>query len=199
VALGALPGLAASATPLSDAAKMFLGPAGAALMTLGAAVSASGNNMGQALSGSRNLYALAEQGDLPAFLARVYPGYRTPVTAVVVTAGVSLGLALSGGFAALAGASAVSRLMVYASTCAATLRLRHPRFSGLVDPPRFVVPFGPLIPLLAIVISLSILGGATMTQLRVGGLALAAGAVLYWVARRPSAASPAAAPRTEHT
>ena len=68
VALGTLPGLAASRTPLADAAVLFMGGTGAALLTLGAVLSTTGNNMGQALSGSRNLFALAEQGDLPRVL-----------------------------------------------------------------------------------------------------------------------------------
>ena len=130
VAIGTLPNLATSSTPLASAAAIFLGAGGAALMTFGATMSASGNNMGQALSGTRNLYALAEHGDLPAIFARVHPRYRTPVTAVIVTAGVSLLLALSGRFAALAAASAISRLIVYVFTCAATIRLRQPRFAG---------------------------------------------------------------------
>ncbi len=59
------PGLAASKTPLADASLLFMGASGAILLTIGAVFSTTGNNMGQALSGSRNLYALAEQGDLP--------------------------------------------------------------------------------------------------------------------------------------
>ena len=55
----------------------------------------TGNNVGQALSGSRNLFALAEQGDLPA-LARIHPVYRTPWVAIVFTSAVSLALALTG-------------------------------------------------------------------------------------------------------
>ena len=89
--------------------------------------------MGQALSGSRNLFALAEQGDLPRFFGRVHPRFRTPVNADLVTAGVSLVLALSGTFAAMAAASAISRLVVYVATCAATLRLRSPRFARRVS------------------------------------------------------------------
>ena len=81
VAVGTLPGLAVSKTPLIDAAAAFLGPGGAAMITIGAVISASGNNMGGALSGSRNLFALAEQGDLPSFFGRVHPRYRTPVNA----------------------------------------------------------------------------------------------------------------------
>jgi hypothetical protein len=43
----------------------------------------------------------------------------------------------------------------------------------------FVVPFGPTIPLAAILIAVAILAGATSMQLRAGTGALAAGAVLY--------------------
>jgi APA family basic amino acid/polyamine antiporter len=189
VALGTLPGLAKSATPLADSAHVFLGSAGAALLTFGVVVSASGNNMGHALSGSRNLFALAEQGDLPPFFGRVHPEYRTPVNAILITAAVALTLALSGRFAALAAVSAVSRLVVYLFTCAASLRLRDPRFAASVDPPRFVVPFGPVIPSLAIVFAFGILAGATPAQLSAGGYALAAGAVLFLIAVRSTAAN----------
>jgi basic amino acid/polyamine antiporter, APA family len=199
VALGTLPTLATSPTPLADAASLFLGAGGAAMMTLGSTVSASGNNIGGAISGSRNLFALAEQGDLPPFFGRVHPRFRTPVNAILVTAGVSLALALSGRFAALAAVSAVSRLVVYVFTCAATLRLRHPRFRSQVRPAGFVVPLGPVIPALAIVIALTILAGATPVQLRAGVYALATGAVLYLAALRWPGSLRATEPRTENT
>ena len=184
VAVGTLPGLATSRTPLADAAALFMGAAGAGLITIGAVISTTGNNMGQALSGSRNLYALAEQGDLPAFFGRVHPSFRTPYTAIVVTAAVALALALSGTFAVLATASAISRLIVYVATCASTLRLRGRQFADTVKPPTFVVPGGPIIPLLAIGISLTIIAGASRTQLIGGAWAIAAGTVLYVVATR---------------
>jgi amino acid transporter len=182
VAIGTLSTLASSATPLASAATQFLGPSGAAMMTLGAVVSTLGNNMGQALSGPRNLFALAEQGDLPAFFGRVHPRFRTPVNAILVTASVSLVLAVSGTFAALAAASAISRLVVYVATCASTLRLRSPQFEGRLAPALFTVPLGPLVPAAAIVIALAILAGASTLQLLSGFGALAAGALLYLMA-----------------
>jgi amino acid transporter len=188
VALGTLPELSHSKTPLADSAATFLGAAGAALLTIGAVLSTSGNNMGQALSGSRNLFALAEQGDLPAFFGRVHPRYRTPVTAILITAGVALVLGLSGTFARLALVSAVSRLVVYVFTCAATLRLRSPEFAAEVKPPAFVVPFGPTIPAAATLIALATLAGARREQLVAGAVALLAGAVLFVVAVRSTRA-----------
>ncbi len=84
----------------------------------------------------------------------------------------------------MAAASAISRLLVYVATCASTIRLRDPRFAGRVNPATFVVPFGPVIPLAAILISLAILFGATTLQLTAGLGAIIAGAVLYVIAVR---------------
>ena len=188
VALGTLPDLAAAKTPLADAAAVFLGAGGAAMITVGAICSTGGNNMGQALSGSRNLYALAEQGDLPAFFGRVHPRFRTPANAVLVTAGISLVLAVTGTFVTMAAASAITRLIVYLATCAAAIRLRNPRFASSVKPATFVLPGGPLIPLAAMAIALAILAGATALQLSSAVGAIAAGAVLYLVAVRGAGA-----------
>jgi len=184
VALGTLPGLAASRTPLADAAALFMGGTGAALLTLGAVLSTTGNNMGQALSGSRNLFALAEQGDLPRVFGWVHPQFRTPVNAILVTSAVSLALALSGRYSDLALVSAISRLLVYVATCASVLRLRSAEFSGRVNPPTFVVPFGPVIPGAAIAIAVAMLAGARREQLIAGIVSLLVGAVLYLIAVR---------------
>jgi APA family basic amino acid/polyamine antiporter len=173
---------------------MFMGAAGAVLITVGAVFSTSGNNMGQALSGSRNLFALAEQGDLPAWFGHVHPRYRTPSNAILLTAGVAFVLAATGSFATMAAASAISRLLVYVMSCAALLRLRSPRFGNqrepvevngvLVNPASFRVAGGPVIPGLAILIGMAILAGATPQQLQSGTWALVAGAVLYFIAVR---------------
>ncbi|HEX6973251.1 MAG TPA: APC family permease [Vicinamibacterales bacterium] len=182
VTIGTLPSLATSKTPLADSAALFLGAAGAAMITLGAVFSTSGNNVGQALSGSRNLYALAEQGDLPPFFGRVHPRFHTPANAIIVTSVVSLLLAVSGTFQTMAAASAISRLVVYVATCASVLQLRKARFDGVVRPAGFIVPGGPVIPLVAIVIALGILAGATRVQLIAGAATIAAGAVLFAIA-----------------
>ena len=178
VSLGTLPGLAASRTPLADAAALFMGGSGALLMTAGATVSMTGNNMGQALSGSRNLYALAEQGDLPRLFGRVHPRFQTPDFAIVFTSLVALVLALSGSFVAMAAASAVARLLVYAGTCASVLVLRREGRAA------FTIPGGPVVPVVALVVSVAILYGASALQLQVGIVAIAVGAALFLAARR---------------
>jgi amino acid transporter len=177
-AVGIFPGLATSKTPLADAAALYLGAGGALLMTTGAAVSMSGNNMGQALSGSRNLFALAEQGDLPRSFGHIHARFRTPDFAIMFTSAVVLTLALSGSFVTLAKTSALARLIVYASTCAAVLALRR---SGRAP---FTIPFGPVVPILALIASIGIAFGADALQRQTGLIALAVGAVLYFIARK---------------
>ena len=99
-------------------------------ISAGSVVSMTGNNLGAVLTGSRMLFALAENGELPRWFATIHPRYRTPSNAIIFTTLVALGLALSGSFVILAVASAVARLVAYTGACAATLRLRHPTFSG---------------------------------------------------------------------
>lgn len=197
VATGVLPDLGASRTPLADGAAIFIGAAGALMISIGSAVSMTGNNMGQILNGSRTLFALAENGDLPKWFAKVHPAYRTPSNAILFTAVVALTLALTGSFVALAAVSAIARLVMYLAVCASTLVLRrHDReiaaqvgshfsdLDGAVAPAKFTVPLGPVIPVVASIVALGILAGASQAQLTAGAAALAAGAVLYFVATR---------------
>ena len=201
VATGVLPDVAATRTPLADGAAIFMGASGALLISAGAVVSMAGNNMGQILNGSRSVFALAENGDLPRWFARVHDRYRTPSNAILFSATVALVLALTGSFVTLAAVSAIARLVMYLAVCIATLVLRRrdreiaaqvgAHFSapegmpgGPVAPAQFTVPLGPVIPILASVVAFAILAGATQQQLIAGAAALAAGAVLYAIARR---------------
>ena len=190
VAAGTLRDLPTSTTPLADASLLFMGSAGALLVSAGSVVAMAGNNVGQVLTGSRMLFALAEHGELPRFFGTIHRRYRTPANAIAFTTIVALGLALSGSFTVLAVSSALARLVTYVGACAATLRLRRPSFQGIVKSARFVIPMGPLVPSLAIGASLAMVAGATRNQLLGGLTAAAAGAVLFvanerwWIPRK---------------
>jgi basic amino acid/polyamine antiporter, APA family len=188
VAQGVLPNLADHATPIADAAAAFMGSAGALLIGIGSVVSMTGNNAGQVLSGSRMIYALAERGQLPPVLARLHPRFRTPVNAIVFTSAVALALALSGSFAAIAVVSALARLLMYAGSAAATLKLRSAApSSGEVKPAAFTAPFGPTAPIVAMCVCAALAAGATRAQMLGGAAALIVGAGLYAVAPSTSA------------
>jgi len=183
VATGVLPDLAASRTPLADGAAIFMGAIGALVVSVGSILSMTGNNMGQVLTGSRSLFALAENGDLPRWFGRVHRTYQTPANAVRFTAGVALILALTGSFVQLAAVSAVARLVMYLAVCTATLVLRRRTPDEVMGPAEFTAPLGPLVPILASLVALGILFGATPTQLTYGAAALLAGAILFAIAR----------------
>ena len=90
---------------------------------------------------------------------------------------------------ALAAVSAIARLVMYLAVCASTLVLRkHDREiaapAGAVAPAKFTVPMGPVVPIIASIVALGILAGASQAQLTAGAAALAAGAVLFFVATR---------------
>ena len=195
VATGVLPDVTATRTPLADGAAIFMGAAGALMISVGAVVSMAGNNMGQILNGSRTVFALAEHGDLPRWFGFVHPTHRTPSNSILFSAIVALVLALTGSFVTLAAVSAIARLVMYLAVIMATLVLRKrdreiaaqvgAHFSDpdrVVAPAQFTVPFGPVIPILASVVALGILVGATQQQLIAGAAALGAGAVLYAIA-----------------
>jgi len=181
VTAGTLPGVAASETPVADAAAVFLGPLGGMLVAIGGLVSIAGANAGTMLAGPRVTYALAESGQVPGWFGHVSERFRTPDVSIVIYAAIALGLALSGSFEQMAKVSAVARLIFYLATCAAVPVLR--RHTAEVE--GFRLPGGPIIPALAVLVAAAIIMGADAVSLASGGVALVIGAVLYRLAARP--------------
>jgi APA family basic amino acid/polyamine antiporter len=184
VALGTLPDLASDKTPIASAAARFLGPAGAALMTVAAILSTLGSESALVLVGPRILYAFARAGRLPAALSRIHPVNRTPHVAIAVFSAAALGASLAGSFAWLAAVSAIARLVFSAATCLAVpiLRRRMPRGE-------FRAPGGLFVPLAAAALCLWLLTGIHRGQALAGAGALAAGCLLYLAGRRSARAA----------
>lgn len=113
VTMATLPGLAGSATPLSDAAQRFLGPFGSAAIALAALVSAYGYLSANLLHAPRVAFALADNGDFPGVLGTVHPRFHTPYVSILVYAVILFIFSALGNFQWNAMLSAVSRLGVY--------------------------------------------------------------------------------------
>jgi APA family basic amino acid/polyamine antiporter len=180
VAIGTVPNLGASPTPLADAAAMMLGPVGGLILTVGAVLSVLGTNNNTVLAGPRYLYALAEMGKLPPVFAKVHPRFRTPHVAILTQTGVALLLMLTGTAEELAVLSATARLATYIGTAAAVpvLRRKLPATERTIR-----LPGGPLIPVAALAICLLFLSAAEKKNWIAGGIALAVGAAIYLVPR----------------
>lgn len=180
VCIGTLPGLAGSKRPLADAAAAFSGPAGAAVMAAGLVVSLAGNLNVLVLSASRILFAMGEQGDLPAPLARLHPRFRTPVAAVIWTSAAMLALTLSGTYVYLVTVSTLSRLVAYLATCGSVPRLRRQEEAPVA---LFATPGGVPMALLGVVVCLWLFSSSTWLEARDTMLATAFGFVLFGVTR----------------
>jgi APA family basic amino acid/polyamine antiporter len=180
VCQGTLPGLSGDPTPVADAARNFMGSAGAGLMVLGAVLSTTGTNSTILLVGPRMLYALAQGGQLPSIFGRVHRRFRTPHVAIVSFTAIVLVLALSGTFALLAALNAVARLLYSVTTCAAVPVLRRRNMQGEHS---FTLPFGVLIPALGVLASLFLLSGVTRTQALMGTAGILSGAAVYFALR----------------
>ena len=111
--------------PLATAARVFLGPQGAALIAAGALLSVYGYLSGQFVSAPRLPFALAAQADFPVGLASVHPRFRTPYVSIVVYAVLVLGLSVAASFRWNAALSAVARLFTYGVVCGSLLVLRQ--------------------------------------------------------------------------
>ncbi|MEO8449039.1 MAG: APC family permease, partial [Gemmatimonadota bacterium] len=147
VAQGILgPALAgAGETPLVSVARVTLGAAGATLLTVAVGLSAAGFLSADVLTGPRVLYALALDGLLPRPLSAVHPTFRTPAVAIVVYAALAALFAISGTFARLAFISAAATLLSYLVCSIGVLRLRSRGIRGEQVP--FIVPGGPIVPI----------------------------------------------------
>ncbi len=151
VAIGTLPELAESKTPLADSAGKFLGNFGAAFITVGALISVLGNLNGGFLATSRIPFAMAEQKELPQIIGRTHKKFNTPYISILLTSLVIFVFTLQTSFYAALTISTITRLIVYATTCAAL-----PVFRNRKDAPeaKFIAPFG----IAATVLSLLLIG-----------------------------------------
>jgi APA family basic amino acid/polyamine antiporter len=183
VTISVAPDIAGSKTPLADVALILMGTAGAAVLTLGAVFSISGNLTSSMLSAPRMLYAMGKLGSLPAWFGVIHPRYQTPSNAILFYAAFSIVLALSGGFVFLAVMSTVVRLMVYVM-CIATLPVLHKKHAEYEG--QFRLYGGMLVPVVAFIVSIWLMTHASLKSWVATGVFMILGGVLYYITNRRS-------------
>jgi len=137
-------------TPLAAAATQVFGDWGGKMLIAGAVISIYSTLSGDLLGGPRIVFASALDGNLPKFLGKVHPKYKTPYTAIIFSAIVIGGFAVTATFEGLATVATGSLLLVDLGVILALFRLR--KRDGLPKEGEFRLPFGPVIPLLGCVI-----------------------------------------------
>lgn len=151
ITISLLPLESMSDRPLATAAERMVGRAGASFIAVGVLLSCFGYLSANLLGFPRLLFSLAENGDVPGWLGRVHPRFRTPSAAILVFALFLYFFSLAGSFEWNLVISAIARLGYYGSVCAALPVLR--RKPG-APPAEFRLPLGDLIACVAVVISL---------------------------------------------
>jgi len=188
VCIGTVPELAESTKPLADAATSFLGTAGGAIITAGAAISILGNLSIIVLAAPRIPFAMAELGQLPRVFSAVHPKYKTPHISIMLSGAMMLVLSLSGSFLEALTISTLARLFSYLAACAALPVLRR-----RADAPAalFRAPGGVVLSVLAVVLSVWLLSNVSWDEGRNTIVAALFGLVCYigmrcWDRRRVS-------------
>ena len=137
--------IATSQRPASDAIALVLGHAGAAIVSLGMAISMLVAMNGTIMSGGRMPYAMAKDGYFFAALAQVHPRFHTPSVALVIQAILaSVLLLLGGNFRQFFSLAIFSEWLFYLLTVGALFVFRW-REPNATRPYRaWGYPFGPL-------------------------------------------------------
>ena len=181
VCIGVLPNLANSQRPLADASYQFLGTVGPTIISVGALVSIFGTLNVIMLACTRLPFAMATQGQLPAPLARVHERFRTPHVSILISAIAALMIALPGTFIYAVKITVITRVIVYASTCAALPILR--RRSLAETPDSFRAPGGVPIAIFCVLLCLWLLISSEWREARDVVIATAIGLLIFVITR----------------
>ena len=158
-------GLVSNLNPVASASARFLGSFGGILVSIGILISILGINAAQSFMTPRLATALAKDNLFPKSMGK-YNKRGVPPVAIIVSMIITIPIALSGSFAELAIISSISRFAQYLPTCLSVivLRKRKPDMER-----NFKVPFGLVIPVIAIVVSIWVLAQSSLEQI-LGGL-----------------------------
>ena len=167
--------------PLADAAAGIAGSPGRELLLAGASISVFGSMVVGTICAPRTFFLMAQDGLLPASLARVHRRFQTPHLSITVAIALMFLLAATGAFRGLAALSVVSILLVYLAICIGALRLRYTRPP---QPGAFRARGGPTVAILGMTVISWLLASAERSDLAaLAGLLLVAG-LYYFLATR---------------
>ena len=185
VIISVLPAPLMTDRPMATAAQLMFGPWGARAVSVGVLVSSYGYLSANILGFPRILFAQAEHGDMPRWVAAVHEKFRTPHVAVVIFAICLWSFSLIGSFQWNVAISAMARLIYYASVCAALPVLRRKKN---VPEAHFRLPWGTVLAVLAVAVSLLLFPKLDSRGLLVMGvLAVCIIVNSVWAARRGQA------------
>jgi amino acid transporter len=129
-------------------AEKIVGPAGATILLITAAISCFGGVSADVMATPRSLFAGANDGLFPKFLGKVHPKFATPYVAVTIYGSLIFIFSVSGGFRQLAILASAAILLVYLAVILATIKLRV-KSPGTAEK-TFKAPGGLIVPFIGI-------------------------------------------------
>lgn len=170
-------GILQSNAPVQDAFVQMVGPAGKWIISIGALISILGLNMGDSLMIPRYGASISDEGLLPKVIAK-QNSKGAPYVAIITSAVITIALLFSGSFEQLAELSVVFRFIQYIPTALAVIWLRKKDMPNI---PSFKVPFGPVIPIIAVIVSIWMVAAADLTNLIAGAIGIVVATVMYFI------------------
>jgi amino acid transporter len=175
--LAIAPTVEGDANALAAAAEAIAGPAGAIVIAVAAACSISANTLSGGIVTPRLTFGMAEQGLLPAAFAHVSRRFQTPDVSILFFGGIAILFSLWAGFATLAVASTLSRLVMYLLSALALPVLQR---RDAVPAPWWHLPAA----LFAAASTLWVASHARIEAYEVFGAVIAVGTGFYFVSQR---------------
>ena len=172
--------LADTTAPVQAAFTRIAGAFGTTIVAAGTLISIGALCIASSFITPHSGLALAEQHMLPAFMAK-RNRFGAPYWCIIVSTIVAMLIGYTGGFAFLASISVVSRFSQYIPTCLSIMVFRK----KMPDAPRvFKIPFGPVILVIALLVSFWLLAQAKPQQLLIGFGAAIVALPFYFLVHR---------------
>jgi len=167
--------------PLAAVAEKIVGPVGATILLVTAALSCFGCVSADIMATPRSLFAGSNDGMFPKFLGKVHPKFATPHVAVTTYGSLIFIFSISGGFKQLAILASAAILIVYLGVILATVKLRS---TNRASDKSFRAPGGLTVPLIGIATIVWLLTSLTKWEILSAIIFIAAVCVIYFVTRK---------------
>ena len=164
--------------PLAAVAEKIVGPIGAGILLITAAISCFSAVSGDVLCTPRMLFAGANDGLFPKFLGRVHPKFATPHLAIISYATLIFIFSVSGGFKQLAVLASAAILLIYLAVILSTIKLRMKKQDAAEK--TFKLPGGLIIPFIGIAAIIWLLTSLTAPEIYSTVIFIAVICVIYF-------------------
>lgn len=191
VCVGVLDQPAANDRPLAEVGRRLFGAAGAIAVSGGALAVIAGTLLVITISMPRMLLALSEQAQLPRWIGRIHPRWRTPHVAIVISSILGFGFAMVSDLLTALTIATAARLTGYILCSIALWRLAD---RADAPQPRFALPLRKPIALFTALLFTGVLVLGAMKELPALAGVLAAGLVLWGFSHRAPAPDPRSSP-----